>query len=232
MQRALFTALDKWVTAGTPPPPSQVPRLSDGTLVEASQASTGFPRIPGVNYIGLKTTRYLLNYGPDFYKTGIPTIDPPVFAPPYRTTRPTARFIRASCRRPMPMATTSQGFAFPRSRCRSRPTRVGRSAPERRTTTDAKRRASTAFPFPKTKADRLASNNPRASIEERYGNLETYSTLLQKAIGDLSRQGFLLPFDAELALTKNLNNVQNNNLLPKTAPGSSASNLVVGGLVW
>jgi hypothetical protein len=26
-----------------------------------------------------------------------------------------------------------------------------------------------------------------------------------------------LPFDAELALTKNLNNVQNNNLLPKTA---------------
>src|SRR5437899_2402407 len=51
VQRALFTAMDRWVTAGTPPPPSQVPRLSDGTLVEPGQASTGFPRIPGVTYM-------------------------------------------------------------------------------------------------------------------------------------------------------------------------------------
>src|SRR3984893_7837802 len=59
VQRALFTAMDKWVTAGTPPPPSQIPRLSDGTLVKPGQASTGFPRIPGVTYSGFKTTRYL-----------------------------------------------------------------------------------------------------------------------------------------------------------------------------
>ena len=36
----------------------------------------GFPKIPGVTYTGLKSTRYLLNYGPDFYKTGIMTINP------------------------------------------------------------------------------------------------------------------------------------------------------------
>src|SRR5262244_1919660 len=79
VQRALFIALDKWVTAGTQPPPSQVPKLSDGTLVKPDQTSTGFPHIPGVTYSGFKTTRYLLNYGPKFYTTGIPTINPPAF---------------------------------------------------------------------------------------------------------------------------------------------------------
>ncbi len=77
VQRALFMALDKWVTAGTPPPPSQFPKLSDGTLVKPDQASTGFPHIPGITYTGFKSTRYLLNYGPNFYATGIPTINPP-----------------------------------------------------------------------------------------------------------------------------------------------------------
>src|SRR5438034_7657324 len=54
VQRALFTALDKWVTAGTPPPASQVPKLSDGTLVKPDQTSTGFPHIPGVTYSAFK----------------------------------------------------------------------------------------------------------------------------------------------------------------------------------
>jgi hypothetical protein len=59
--------------------------LSDGTLVPAlPQAGVGFPSIPGLSYSGLKTTRYLFNYGPDFYTTGIPTINPPVVAAPYQ----------------------------------------------------------------------------------------------------------------------------------------------------
>ncbi len=71
------------------------------------------------------------------------------------------------------------------------------------------------IPFPKTKADRLASGDPRLSIEERYGNFENYSSLLQNAVNGLVRSGFLLPFDAEAALSRNLNNVLRNNLLPK-----------------
>src|SRR2546426_6911623 len=66
VQRALFIALDQW-TNGTPPPPSRVPRLSDGTLVPPlPQSGMGFPTIPdpfrpgmNVTYTGLKTTRYL-----------------------------------------------------------------------------------------------------------------------------------------------------------------------------
>jgi hypothetical protein len=215
VQRALFTALDRWVTAGTPPPPSQVPRLSDGTLVEPGQASTGFPRIPGVTYVGLKTTRYLLNYGPNFYTTGIPTINPPVITPPYQDNPANGpiypSFVPktdadgndvAGVRLPevqVPLATYT-GWAL-------------RAGPQ---SNDGCEAAGQSIPFPKTKADRLASGDPRLSIEERYGNFETYSSLLRTAIGNLSRQGFLLPFDAESALNKNLNNVLSNNLLPKT----------------
>ena len=72
-----------------------------------------------------------------------------------------------------------------------------------------------SIPFPKTKAERLASGDPRLSIEERYGNFETYSSLLHSAIDNLVRAGYLLPFDAERALSKNLNHVQNETLLPK-----------------
>jgi hypothetical protein len=70
-------------------------------------------------------------------------------------------------------------------------------------------------PFAKTKAERLASGDRRLSIEERYGNIETYSSMLQKAIEGLERSGFLLHVDAKAALNKNLDNVTKNNLLPK-----------------
>src|SRR4029077_12620826 len=44
--RALWVALDKWSTQGTAPPPSEIPRLSDGTLVPPlPQSSVGFPKI-------------------------------------------------------------------------------------------------------------------------------------------------------------------------------------------
>ncbi|MGB2596393.1 MAG: alpha/beta hydrolase domain-containing protein, partial [Pseudolabrys sp.] len=84
VQRALWEDLDQWSTRGIAPPPSQVPKLSDGTLVPPlPQEKVGFPKIPGVTYTGLKTTRYRFNLGPDFYQTFIPTINPPVITPPY-----------------------------------------------------------------------------------------------------------------------------------------------------
>jgi len=216
VQRALFTALDKWVTAGTPPPPSQVPKLSDGTLVASGQSATGFPSIPGVNYIGLKTTRYLLNYGPDFYKTGIPTINPPKFAPPYQDNPANGPIYPSFVPKTDADGNDIAGVRLPEVQV-PLATYTGWALRAGAQGNDGCEASGQYIPFPKTKADRLATGDPRMSIEERYGNLESYSTLLQKAIANLSQQGFLLPFDAELALTKNLNNVQNNNLLPKTA---------------
>jgi hypothetical protein len=47
--RALLVALDDWVVSGKAPPPSRVPRLTDGTLVEPDK--TGFPEIPGATVV-------------------------------------------------------------------------------------------------------------------------------------------------------------------------------------
>ena len=44
--RALFVALDEWVTEGKTPPASRVPALADGTLVR--DAEFAFPVLPGV----------------------------------------------------------------------------------------------------------------------------------------------------------------------------------------
>jgi len=212
VQRALFTAMDKWATAGTQPPPSQYPKLADGTLVKPEQNSTGFPQIPGVSYTGFKTTRYLLNYGPNFYKTGIPTVNPPVFTAPYQDNPANGpiypSFVPktdkdgndvAGVRLPevqVPLASYT-GWAL----------RAGPQSP------DGCEGSGQYIPFAKTKADRIASGDPRLSVEERYGNMETYSSMLRDAINNLVKAGFLLPFDAERALNKNLKGVTSNNLL-------------------
>ncbi len=77
--RALLTALDQWVTNGTEPPASQVPRRADKTAVSAvprpgyqtgvvPQEALGWPTIPGVNYTGVISTRYHLDFGPTLDK--------------------------------------------------------------------------------------------------------------------------------------------------------------------
>ena len=61
--RALMVALDLWVTQGVSPPPSQYPRVGDGTLVRPDRKSTSFPKIPGVRYQGLHNRQLFLDYG-------------------------------------------------------------------------------------------------------------------------------------------------------------------------
>jgi len=214
VQRALFTALDKWVTAGTPPPPSQVPRLSDGTLAKPDQISTGFPHIPGVSYSGFKTTRYLLNYGPNFYTTGIPTINPPAITPPYQDNPANGPIYPSFVPKTDADGNDIAGIRLPEVQV-PLATYTGwalRAAPHN---TDGCEGSGQYIPFPKTKADRLESGDPRLSIQERYGDFENYSSLVENAINALVRSGFLLPFDAKTALSNNLNNVLKNNLLPR-----------------
>ena len=214
VQRALFMAMDKWATAGTLPPPSQFPKLSDGTLVKPDQASTGFPHIPGVTYTGFKSTRYLLNYGPNFYATGIPTINPPTFTPPYQDNPANGPIYPSFVPKTDADGNDVAGVRLPEVQV-PLATYTGwavRAAPQN---DDGCEGSGQYIPFPKTKADRMASGDPRLSIEERYGNVETYSTRLQAAIDNLVRSGYLLPFDGERTLNKNVNNVSSNNLLPK-----------------
>ena len=202
VQRALFEALDQWSTKGVAPPPSSVPHLKDGTLVSAlPQSAMGFPKIPGVTYTGLKSTRYLLNYGADFYRTGIMTINPPKITPPmfenpkngpiYPTFVPKTDADGndiAGIRLPdltVPLATYT-GWAL----------RAGAQAG------DGCEGAGQMIPFAKTKAEREASGDPRPSIEERYPSLAAYETKIKAAVEDMVSKRLMLREDAQAAVDR------------------------------
>jgi alpha/beta hydrolase family protein len=197
VQRALWEDLDQWSTKGTEPPPSQVPKLSDRTMVPPlPQSGVGFPNIPGVTYTGLQTTRYRFNYGPNFYATGIPTINPPVITPPYQgnplngpiypsyvpTTDSDGNEI-AGIRLPelvAPLATYT-GWAL----------RSGVWA------NDGCEGSGQYIPFAKTTAQRIASGDPRPSVEERYPSFGQYYSAVIRAIDGLVKDRFLLCEDTE-----------------------------------
>jgi hypothetical protein len=53
------------------------------------------------------------------------------------------------------------------------------------------------IPFAKTKAERLASGDPRLSLEERYGTHENYVARVRTAAERLVRGRYLLQDDAD-----------------------------------
>jgi hypothetical protein len=217
IHRALWEALDLWSTKGVEPPPSSIPHLADGTLAPAlPQSQMGFPKIPGVTYTGLKSTRYLLNYGPDFYRTGIMTINPPVITPPmfdnpkngaiYPTYVPKTDADGndiAGIRLPdvtVPLATYT-GWSL----------RGGAQA------NDGCEGAGQMIAFPKTKADRLASGDPRLSIEERYPSMSAYSAKVRDAVEDLVSKRLMLREDAQGAVDRLLRAGQATGAIPTDA---------------
>src|SRR5438445_430569 len=193
--RALWVALDEWSTKGIAPPPSAVPRLAEGTLVTPlPQSRVGFPKIPGVTYTGLMSTRYLLNYGPQFYSTGVMKINPPAVRPPIFNNPENGPIYPsyvpktdadgndiAGVRLPdvtAPLATYT-GWAL-------------RSGPQ---ANDGCEAAGQYIPFPKTKAERMNSGDPRLSVEERYPSLSAYSSAVEKAIDEMIAKRLMLPED-------------------------------------
>jgi hypothetical protein len=202
IQRALWEALDLWSTEGVAPPPSSVPHLADGTLVPAlPQSAMGFPKIPGVTYTGLRSSRYLLNYGEDFYRTGIMTINPPTITPPmfdnprngpiYPTYVPKTDEDGndiAGIRLPdvtVPLATYT-GWSL----------RSGAQA------NDGCEGAGQMIAFPKTKADRLASGDPRLSVEERYPSFSAYAVMVKNAVEEMVTKRLMLEEDAQPAIDR------------------------------
>ncbi|HKU84893.1 MAG TPA: alpha/beta hydrolase domain-containing protein [Casimicrobiaceae bacterium] len=201
IQRALFLALDDWAN-GIAPPPSAVPRLSDGTMVPPlPQSGVGFPNIPGVTYTGLQTTRYLFNFGPNFEATGIPTINPPVLSAPYQdnpangpiyqsyvpTTDSDGNDI-AGVRLPdvtVPLATYT-GWAL----------RSGVWA------NDGCEGSGQYIPFEATKAERIAAGDPRPSVEERYKSFGQYRSAVVNAVDALVKRRLMLCEDTDDQVTR------------------------------
>lgn len=209
--RALFVALDQWVTQGIPPPKSDVPRRSNNTAAFAvpvpgsptgvvPQAELGWPNIPGVTYNGLITTRFFLDFGPQFEDGILSNVPPSVVG---RPTYP--HFVSkvdkdgnevAGIRLPpvaAPIATTT-GWALRRAG-------FGEN--------DGCESAGQFIPFSKTKAERLAAGDPRLSLEERYRNHAGYVQAVARAANKLAKQRLLLPEDVQ----RYIDDAQNSDVL-------------------
>ena len=195
--RALFVALDEWVSEKRKPPRSQVPTRStaaysiplDNGVGFVPQAALGFPSIPGVTYSGLITVRHKFDFGPR-YDEGIMDVNPPdFFGPVYRS------FVSkvdadgndiAGIRLPpvsAPIATTT-GWALRALNFGGGPW-------------DGCEASGQWIAFKKTQAERLAAGDPRLSLEERYGNHQGYVNAVAAAARALEARRFLLPADVQ-----------------------------------
>ncbi|MEO8752509.1 MAG: alpha/beta hydrolase domain-containing protein, partial [Casimicrobiaceae bacterium] len=205
VQRALWEAMDQWITKGVEPPPSMVPHLADGTLVPPlPQEAAGFPKIPGVTYTGLKSTRYRFNYGPNFYATGVPTIYPPVVSSPMFDNPANGPIYPSFVPKTDVDGNEIAGIRLPDVRVPIR-TYSGWSLRSGAWANDGCEGSGQSIAFPTTKAARTASGDPRLSIEERYPNFLDYYYKVSKAINDMVGERFLLPEDSGTAMNRMLN---------------------------
>ena len=192
VQRALWEALDKWSTRNSQPPTSRVPLLSNHTMVPPlPQAKTGFPNIPGVQYNGLKTTRYRFDYGPNFYATGIPTINPPDVEAPYQDNPGNGPIYPSFVPTTDADGNEIAGIRLPELTV-PLATYTGWSLRAGAQMGDGCEGSGQYIPFPRTKADRTASGDPRKSVQERYKTFAIYTKAVDKAIDDLVQDRFLL----------------------------------------
>jgi hypothetical protein len=197
--RALLVALDQWVTRGTQPPTSRVPRRADNTMVRAvvrpgyqtgivPKEDLGWPTVPGVTYSGVITTRYHLDFGPMLDK-GIVSQYPASVAgrPAYPVF--VSRVDRdgnetAGIRLPpveAPIATTT-GWALRHAGFGENEGCEGNGQ---------------HVPFAITRAARLATSDPRPSLEERYKNHDGYVAAVRTAAEKLQRERLLLSADVQ-----------------------------------
>jgi hypothetical protein len=197
--RALLAAFTQWVRDDVAPPPSEVPRIADGTLVAPDQVR--FPAIPANAYGDVKrpATRFLavhnplhvLDFGPGYRPAdtgGVITVEPPrvgtaaygVLVPQVDADGNDLGGIR-SVHQQVPIGTYTgwnlgRADRFEDGFCSLQ---------------------GSFIPFAQTRAEREAAGDPRLSLEERYPTKEAYVAAVRKAADQLVGKRLLLKPDAE-----------------------------------
>jgi len=189
--RALIVALTDWVVKDLEPPQSVYPRLDQGQLARPDHRAMGFPLIPGAPLPdNLINPLFDYDFGPEFKYgdlSGVMTLRPPVI------------------KRVLPMlvpkvdADGNETSGVPSSLHQAP---LGAYLGWNVTRTGFYKGRGCGFaggfiPFAKTKAERLATGDPRLSLEERYHDHVGYVAVVKNAVESLLSRHFLLPEDAE-----------------------------------
>ena len=209
INRALYVAMVDWVQKGIEPPASAYPRVSDGTLVEATSAAMGWPNIPNSpKPDGVMNSVLDYDFGPQFryldgsgvitnmpppVKQVIPTLAPKVDADGNEIAGVRSLLIR------VPLGTYTAWNPIASGPLKGREASL----------------AAGYAPFAKTKAERTASGDSRLSIEERYSSLWLYYFYAVNEANKMVAQRLLLPDDAAVMVNQLLNNMLASSLLPK-----------------
>ncbi len=191
--RAALTNLDRWVTTGEAAPPSQYPRIDDGSAVPPEEISEAFEGIPGVKLPNPKRRFTRLDFGPD---PRIPTKTPAEIGEVYphmvSAVDDDANEIAGIS---MPIITvplaTHAGWNL-----RHQDIGGGGQVLSTGGASGGTLRGST-IPFAVTRRERESTGDKRLSIEERYASKEQYLQLVKKAAEDLIGRRYLLEEDLE-----------------------------------
>ncbi len=189
--RAALVNLDRWVTDGTPPPPSRFPRLADGTAIPGASVFAAYRGIPGATRPDpeLLPTIHRLDLGPDAaqgigaypsvvgerYPNYVSAVDADgnetggVRMPDVSV--PVATYTGWDPRHP---ATGGEGQIIPME--------------------------GSTFPLARTDEERRRTGDPRPSLAERYGDRTGYLAQIQSAAEQLVAERYLLSEDVPLAL--------------------------------
>jgi hypothetical protein len=190
---ALRVHFRNWVMKDMAPPASQYPSLANGQLVDPTAEAMGFPAVPGVPATaptGLINPLLDYDWGSGFNYvdgSGVPTNVPPGIR---RVIRMKVPRVDADGNevggvpvvlRDAPLGTylgwnvVAQGF------------HKGKIC----------NYAGGMIPFATTRAERMANNDPRPSLEERYRTHAGYVEAVKAAAAKAVREGFLLQADAD-----------------------------------
>ncbi len=191
--RALFIALDRWVTEKIPPPPSVYPTIRDGTLVSdpLDQKAVAFPEIPGVSYDGYYNATGEKDFGSGVANNGgVITNWHPSFLNTYQVQVPKTDKLGidlGGVRVPLvgvPTATLT-GWNLRRAGF---------------TEGDICGLNGMYLPLPVTDEDAASAGDPRPSLQSLYGTHGGYVAAVASYVTRQVVERYLLPEDAEQAI--------------------------------
>jgi len=185
--RALFTALDRWVTNDEAPPASRYPTVARGELV--AKSAYHFPTLSEATYVGAFSAKHYYDF----------SREPPKRIGSYPLLVPQADadgLMIGGIRHPfvsVPLATNA-GWNV-------RKPGFGEG--------DLCMATGLHVPFAATRQERMERKDPRLSIEERYESRDAYVQAVKQAAQALVKDRLLLPADADAIVAEAGDQYQN-----------------------
>jgi hypothetical protein len=194
---ALRVHFREWVMRNTPPPPSRWPTLRERQLVEPNKTAMAFPTIPGLD-AGMPAAGFInpgldYDWGPGFDPNDVSGVPSNAMPPIKQVIKMLVPKVDADGNeiggvpvvlRDAPLG-TYLGWNIV----------AGGARPYHKDKLCGN--AGSLIPFAKTRAERIANNDPRLSLEERYTDHAGYVSAVKKAAANAVVQRFLLQEDAD-----------------------------------